>query len=708
MAKQLVIVVHGVGVKEAGVSADLLATALDDTPEMNSNLKRADLDASRLRPHSSDDFHLREMAQYNDAGKRQVFPARIRRYRQNDEATGKLLQERVVADFYWGDVSNIASGVAGLLLGILKTILGLCHIVRENASSVFPGNGWNSWIRKIANSAALTIHGPIAAINVVLILGVLFNGILEAYILKPDDYSKAAHPWLAPVVSWLTITLTLIGGFWNLRKSQVYLTRWLALWVLVTGLILACLTIGLPSLTASDSSSTTFMSSIDEKLRHQVCSAKDLTRNHNCEEVYGGIFGQGLRLLGLMGIAWVWVIAANAIVVFAELLRLGRIKNGRTPSLVSATIALLSMLWIILIAAIWASIYALPFNTLPEMIQLQPILGTVSYALGAILAVTAAGGAIFLGNQIWARNFKLGNYIVSGKPEVAQAIAERHRVIIAPAMLYFIWLFLAIFTFTTIVATLYLTGNLALRAGWLTPVEDLMHDHFKAVLTVIAFAGSVVIGFGQQQLRAGLGIAIDVITWLNDHSWNSFERGTSETRVFAERWFPKLLNAGSGTKTQGYWRKERIKNRLKVMMEKLISDEQPTEIIFVSHSQGTVVAIDVLNEQGRNWLNILPETATLKLATMGSPYTHVHRHYFPHAFSAIDQMPDLAKRKYAALTENDGILSDWINIFRIDDFVGTYIDPTGQWPREVPVAANGHTYYWIDENVFPILKDFVK
>ena len=54
-----------------------------------------------------------------------------------------------------------------------------------------------------------------------------------------------------------------------------------------------------------------------------------------------------------------------------------------------------------------------------------------------------------------------------------------------------------------------------------------------------------------------------------------------------------------------------------------------------------------------------------------------------------------------------GELDNWINIFRIDDFVGTFIDPSGQWPREHPVRANGHTYYWVDEKVFPILKEFV-
>jgi hypothetical protein len=59
-----------------------------------------------------------------------------------------------------------------------------------------------------------------------------------------------------------------------------------------------------------------------------------------------------------------------------------------------------------------------------------------------------------------------------------------------------------------------------------------------------------------------------------------------------------------------------------------------------------------------------------------------------------------------------------VNIFRIDDFVGTHIDvprpaATGNgappvWPEERPVAPNGHTLYWVDENVAPILREVLE
>ena len=691
--RQLVVVVHGVGVKEAGVSADMLATALDEKPEELGAATRKSLEGNRLKPHSSDDFHLRELVQYNEGGKRQLFPARIRRYRHND-AEGNLLHERVVADFYWGDVSNIASGVAGLLLAILKTILGLCHVVRENAASVFPGEGINAWIRKLANSAVLAIHGPIAAINVILIIGILIHVALGMSTGVFGSGALAAAPWLTAAVSF-------IGGLVLLRASQVYLTRWLSVWLLITALVMTVNILIWPE--PNNEYEKSWLMLIDQSLQQQVCNAKDMQLNSDCSQAYEGIYAHGLRLVGLMGFAWVWVVLSNAVIALFELRRKLLTPEASPPSLASATIALMSMLWIIMIAAVWATIVRLFATALPDKIQLQPILGTVAYAVIALFCVALAGGLVFLGNRRWGKAFRPESYIDPKNPQIARAHAAAHRIIMSKYMLWPIWAFLALFTYTTIAGTLHLAGWIETRAGWLTTFENSIHGQFPVIMAVLAAGVGLLMAIGQQQLRAGLGIAIDVITWLNDQSWNSAVQpdGNRETRIFAERWFPALLKAGPGMKARGYWQRGRIKNRLKVMMAKLIRDEQPNQVAFVTHSQGTVVAIDTLGEDARDWLSILPAGSVMKLVTMGSPYTHVHRHYFPDSFPAIDTLPNLAP------INAKGSLTGWINIFRIDDFVGTFIDPQGKWPQEHPVPANGHTYYWVDENVFPILKRFL-
>jgi hypothetical protein len=53
LTKELIVVVHGVGVKQAGVSADLLSTSLQNTPEENAVRKRDELSKEGLRTHST-------------------------------------------------------------------------------------------------------------------------------------------------------------------------------------------------------------------------------------------------------------------------------------------------------------------------------------------------------------------------------------------------------------------------------------------------------------------------------------------------------------------------------------------------------------------------------------------------------------------------------------------------------------------------------
>ena len=124
-----------------------------------------------------------------------------------------------------------------------------------------------------------------------------------------------------------------------------------------------------------------------------------------------------------------------------------------------------------------------------------------------------------------------------------------------------------------------------------------------------------------------------------------------------------------------------------------------------------MIALDVIEGRGRDWLSRLPLGVPLKLVTMGSPYIHLYNSYFPSLFA------DLAKRPQLQPTRAGGLLTEWVNIFRVDDFVGTHIDSTRNdgkpnagtgWPREVPVPPNGHTNYWADVKVMPPLLAVLK
>ncbi|MGL4489092.1 MAG: hypothetical protein ACRCU5_06570 [Rhizobiaceae bacterium] len=687
MAKQLVIVVHGVGVKEAGVSADLLATALDETPEENANLTREGLRGSRLRPHSSDDFHLREMAQYNKGGLRQLFPARIRRYRHNDDNNGQLLEERVVADFYWGDISNIASGLPGLLLGTWKTILGLSHIIRENALSVFSQNDWHDWfMRRTAALAALTIHGPIAAINIVLLLGVLLN----------FAFGKAGYENV-PGAIWATIIASAVIGLYLSRQSPVFLTRMVGGWMSAVAIVFLGIWLFLPE---GGAGLAAFGGISDEAIVKQACIVKE--SEEACKGAATGIFMQGLRLIAIMGYLFVIVIVCAVVLSIAELVRYLKNKTVTPPSIVAPTISLMMLLWIVMIGTIWAVIHKTPGELIPSAIPLEGILGALIYCIAGLTAIAVGAMFAFIRTRRWAKNFDPKNYIDPANGVVAHTLADKNRMITSSFILWplrgFLFV-LAVFSLVSVAQFYDLPfPGIEMASSW-TKIDEVSFANIILGLTAV---GGFAVAAGQAPLRAGLGIAIDVITWLNDHSWDSTECKRTETCTVFERTLPALYASKSNLKAEGYWRRDRIKSRLDVLATQLIRDERPDRLFIVSHSQGTVVAIDVLNTEGARWLSMMPEGGKIFLATMGSPYTHVHNRYFPSAFAPVDELKNLAPVK------GDGILTDWINIFRIDDFVGTHIDPTGKWPREFAVPPNGHTLYWIDDNVFAELKKFVE
>jgi pimeloyl-ACP methyl ester carboxylesterase len=139
------------------------------------------------------------------------------------------------------------------------------------------------------------------------------------------------------------------------------------------------------------------------------------------------------------------------------------------------------------------------------------------------------------------------------------------------------------------------------------------------------------------------------------------------------------------------------------------------ELIVVAHSQGTQIAIEVLNDPELDWLK--NRFRSVRLITMGSPFTNLYQHYFGHIYPALDSP------YWASLRQR---LDQWANIFRIDDPVGTEIDfsplhhcdgvcgksdgheLTG--PVKVSnhaVGCRGHVQYWTDREVLSIIQQVV-
>ena len=148
----------------------------------------------------------------------------------------------------------------------------------------------------------------------------------------------------------------------------------------------------------------------------------------------------------------------------------------------------------------------------------------------------------------------------------------------------------------------------------------------------------------------------------------------------------------------GYPIRKRIAGRVTSSIKLLLSlgkgpaDVQPAEerdhLYVFAHSQGTIVVVDRMLDGYFSGL-LDTDVAKLKIITFGSPLTHIYQNYLDRAYEPFSSgLP-------AALEELKARGVEWINVYRIDDYVGTYItSPDPSFPVNVPLSTGGHTKYF--------------
>lgn len=688
MGKQLIVVVHGVGVRDAGVSTDMLSTALEPPhPDDAASAIAPEPPLPRYRAVTSDDFHLREHPRHDRSGKAQVFPARLRRFRAvtgEGTATRDTARERVVADFFWGDIAEPRGGAPGLVLGFFRIAMGLGHAIRENARALFPEpEGTDRALRGAAAGAVLTLHGPVIALNIVLLAGLVLHWLLA-------DAQAAETATLS-----LLALAALVGGYFLLTRTHAFLTRHTAGWLMLTGVLVALM------LLAAMAGTPAWLEGFDNRLIQRSCALFAGDEGHDrCTNGYAGVFVVGLRLYALLIGA---LAAAIGLILLVAAGSFWRWFRGRRPGAVDVTVpalGLMLLLWFLLISAVWGGVGYLGPDIIPEATHVTSALRGLLPAVLALGLVVIAALRVQIAKGALKRGFDPARYL-----EDPDGLAERYRLIFCPWMLGALALFLTL---------LLWVGLHALGAGWLPAGEWLrarLVNWTPAVLAAVALVGGILVTSFRSAFAAGLGIATDVLAWINDYSWNSRDPALADqdpaqrhhSRTFVERALGLRADPPDDLTPRGYWLRRRIRERMNVLMTQLIADEAPDEIVLVSHSQGTVIALEVLASEAASWRERLHPDTPIRLITMGSPYTHLYNRYFPASFPPPQARPVWRPRG----TAPEAVLDDWVNLFRVDDFVGTHVDaprhhatpPERPWPREVPLPAGGHTNYWTDRAV---------
>lgn len=722
MTKQLIVVVHGVGVREAGVATQRLSAGLVEGQQGGT---------APWVLKSSDDLTLFENAVYNKGTLRKPFDAHKRRL---ERTNGETTDHRIIADFYWGDISGTGSSVLRVIVGFFKVILGLAHAVRENARSVFPGTSKSdNRFRWLAETAALTIHGPIFAINIMLLLGFGFS-VLPTLLATLD--SEVTVTFSDTQILLAVIAASLALGVGLFVKGSVFLTRHLGGWLILCALLLFFS--GLASRQDWDGSGVIHW--MDETAKQLNCAwAKELAEA--CKAGFTGLFVHAMRLTSLMILCWFFVLVAALVLGAVAVYRVFDIPRKRPQLIATETLALMSVLWIIVLGSVWGTVLrgltverpfheaTIDFGTPVGMtaVLVTSVLRALAPAIFILVLVVLVTSLMFLAHRGALRNLRSPAYYLNNDPDNS---AEQGRLIVSQWSMRVLAAFFPVMLVVIVAsfAAAFSDGYWARRVlssvsiAGVTETRDGLITWTGPVLKILAGMVALALTLGGRSLSRGINIATDILTYINDYSWNSDRVETTAaedrdtpmftaTRTFLERGFGLRTTPVPKNQPRGYWLRRRIQNRLSLLVERLIAAERPDQLVIVAHSQGTVIALDVIAAKGAKWrLMLNTPDARLDLVTMGSPYTHVYNHFFPVSFPAHRARTQLLP------VASGGNLNSWTNIFRVDDFVGTHIDavrnyvpvtgkPQFQWPEEKPVAVNGHTDYWTDKNVYPLVQE---
>lgn len=142
---------------------------------------------------------------------------------------------------------------------------------------------------------------------------------------------------------------------------------------------------------------------------------------------------------------------------------------------------------------------------------------------------------------------------------------------------------------------------------------------------------------------------------------------------------------------RGYPRRERIRKRLDEMMDRVVAAGNYSRLVFVAHSQGSVILHDYLRTSGSG--DMLPTVKRIDVVTLGSPLSHLYRYYF--------RSYDIT---FSGAEKYNPKLKSWTNLWRIDDPIGHRIDLFADgFIRNETLAAGGHTNYWRDHKVCQLI-----
>ncbi len=606
----------------------------------------------------------------------------------------------LAAELFWGDLSQIKPGLFNLLRGLFDLLYGLPGIIRHMLRDASSGCRHSSfpWFRLALLLANSTITGPILALSLLGLTAILVSALV--YVAKPIVLNSCS----VERCLWFDASVFLFG-FSLLAFSAGRLRHWFARhgWSRQTLIYL-------------------FYFSMVAAFFMLISVPGHAFTDYLSPYVFMEVLPLSIVLL--------WILAATINGVAVALLLWVRHNSKRDNNNSITAAFILTELSFCLWALFTAALFYMLFKILPGGYFNDYLSNVCANCDVFSLTAGTSGNTGLIKIPLDVVRLLMLPYLVLIVTAVvfvwtrfAQP-ADRHPRLILPDALYRWILFLTIM----IVCVMMIVGwMLAMSIGTnnLRPPDLINH-----LAMGLMFATIVTIIFFHRQIGHGLDIGLDVANyWRADRigilsellppvlqslqststaaasgvvgKLNQTDRTIASLRVFTGQSGSQAPHAETSTRARsfgfdivGFYKRHQMRVRFVATFRALLAT-RPDHLLIVSHSQGTMIAIDGLQHLIEQILDpSLDEPRSIAerihLVTMGSPYQHLYGHYFgqTHPSNPFDRYQPYHR---------------WLNIYRSNDYIGTQINGPPDI-NNASVGPRGHTDYWRDREVLEHLQ----
>jgi hypothetical protein len=576
-----------------------------------------------------------------------TFSTHVSHLSRNDKYT-------TAAEIFWADLSRVRRGLFGAVWGVFQIVFGLRYVAYVAADQP----GWGAWgLRALGLHSSRILHGPLLAVN--FLLAILTILLVSTQALWPDSHLNGFWADILALSASIGVLL-LASGLWRVSRSRIFERFWF--WTFIGAFFLGVL-VGARALFGVE----------HDHIHEQAHS-----------ELSCGLFWYCRVFFLLMALQCVWLTAVLILMGGCWFVAIWHPKT-RIQSLNVAIMlpTLLVGLWSLILPMVWVS----AGEALKKFVDVQRYDWLFNEAV-PLLGVQCVAAMLLVGSMV----FVLIRYSVWRLRNQVEHYHQGHR---APRLI------LNPFVKASIAFSLVLGICVSLLMSWMqldgTPYEEVALGRFLveankyAISILLPLTGLLILSL--KHLRPALDIVLDVVNHFYLRPANE-----EEFMVDDDEFDIKKVSAVTGNIefTRRLAISSRMRRVLRCFAEKY--DHRPV-LTIISHSQGTLIAAEVLNSDELDWVK--EKFSAINFVTMGSPIHHLYQYYFPHIYPDIDQpfWSNLRSR-----------INRWVNIFRIDDFVGTEIPFSDSIENSIgPKCTNhaitiaGHNWYWTDRDVMRLL-----